>query len=136
MKGNQVIMNESNKTILVLEDEHSLMEVIKAKLELEGFSVVTTRSVGQTLDYLKEGVEVDAIWLDHYLFGKEDGLDFVAELKKDRFWKDIPVFVVANTVSPEKIRLYLELGVQGCYTKVDHRLDKIISDLREFLEVN
>lgn len=126
-------MNKEEKTILVLEDEKPLIKVIKDKLETEGFSVVTARAADQALDYLKEGVKIDAVWLDHYLFGKGDGLDFVKALNKNNSWKKVPVFVVSNTVSPDKVSEYLKLGVKRCYTKVDYRLDKIIADIKKFI---
>lgn len=127
-------MKKIDMTVLVLEDEKPLIEVIKDKFETEGFSVVTARAAKQALDYLKEGVKVDAVWLDHYLFGKEDGLDFVKALKNDDSWKKMPVFVISNTVSPDKVSEYLKLGVQKCYTKVDYRLDQIVADIKKFLE--
>ncbi len=124
-----------NKTILVLEDERPLLEVIKIKLESLGFTVVAARAVKQAFDYLKNNVKVDAVWLDHYLLGNESGLDFVARLKADGSnWKQIPVFVVSNTASPDKIKTYLALGVNKYYAKVDYRLDQIIADIKEFLE--
>ncbi len=127
-------MNPQNKTILILEDEKPLYEVIKSKLEIEGFVVVTARSVSQAFEYLENEVKIDLVWLDHYLLGKEDGLDFVTKIKqKGSAWKSLPVFVISNTVSPDKIQLYLKLGVVKCYTKVDFRLDQIIADIKEFL---
>lgn len=126
-------MVSQKKTILILEDEKPLLEVIKAKFETEGFSVVTARSVNQALEYLKDGVKIDAVWLDHYLFGREDGLDFVTEVRRDDQGKNLPIFVISNTVSPEKVQVYLKLGVKKYYTKVDFRLDQIITDIKNFL---
>lgn len=126
-------MVSQKKTILILEDEKPLLEVIKAKFETEGFSVVTARSVNQALEYLKDGVKIDAVWLDHYLFGKEDGLDFVTEVRRDDQGKNLPIFVISNSVSPEKVHAYLKLGVKKYYTKVDFRLDQIITDIKNFL---
>lgn len=118
-----------------MEDEKPLLEVIKFKLETEGFSVVTARSISQALDYLENGIKIDAVWLDHYLFGKGNGLDFVAKLKqKGSAWKNLPIFLISNTASPEKIQLYLKLGVKKCYTKVDFTLDQIVTDIKEFLK--
>ena len=51
-------MNPQKKTILILEDETPLLEVIKSKLETEGFRVVTARSVSQALEYLKNGIKI------------------------------------------------------------------------------
>lgn len=101
-----------HKTILVLEDERPLLEIIQSKLETEDLSVIVARSVGQALGYLKEGVRVDAVWLDHYLFGEEDGLDFVTKLRRSDPGRELPVFVVSNTVSQKKVQQYLSLGVR------------------------
>ena len=80
-------------------------------------------------------MKVDAIWLDHYLFGKGNGLDFVTTIKQEGSkWKNIPVFVVSNTATPEKVNSYLRLGVNKYYTKADHKLADIIGDIQEYLE--
>jgi len=126
---------EENKNILVVEDEKPLLEAIKQKLEMNNFSVVTARSVEQAINYLKDIKKIDVIWLDHYLLGKENGLDFVVRIKEENSkWKNIPVIVVSNTVSPEKITTYLRLGINKYYTKADYRLDQIIEDINKFLE--
>lgn len=129
-------MKQQQRTVvLVLEDEKPLYEVIKAKLETEGFIVVVAKSVHQALEYLQDGVAVNVIWLDHYLFGKEDGLDFVNKIKqKGSAWKNIPIVVVSNTVSPEKVQAYLKLGVQKCYSKVDFTLGHIIANMKKLLK--
>ena len=123
-------------TLLVVEDERSLLHVIKKKLELSGFNVVSKREVGHALEYIKDIGNVDAIWLDHYLLGDENGIDFVVELKKkNSLLQKIPIFVVSNTASPDKVSTYLELGVSKYYTKSNHRLDDIISDIRSAIEL-
>ena len=128
-------MENKQKTILVVEDERPLLEAIKIKLEKSGFVVVTARSVEQTLDYLNEIHTVDAVWLDHYLLGKENGLDFVTKLKsQDGEWSNIPIFVVSNTATPDKVQAYIRFGVNKYYTKADHKLEEIIKDIKSFLE--
>ena len=125
----------SEKTILVVEDERPLADAIKAKLEKSGFAVVTSRTVEQTISYLEDIGVVDAVWLDHYLLGKENGLDFVTKLKaRDGRWSHVPIFVVSNTAGPDKVQSYIRLGINKYYTKADHRLDEIISEIKSFLE--
>lgn len=128
-------MKKQNRTILILEDEKPLAEVVKAKFETEGFSVVTAKSVIQALGYLKSEVKIDAVWLDHYLYGKENGLDFMAKIQQNgSAWKNLPVFLISNTASPEKVQSYLKLGIKKYYTKVDFRLDQIVADIKDFLK--
>jgi len=146
------------KKILVIEDERPLLEAIKIKLEKSGFGVIAARSVEQAfnanakvekngfgiitiqsieqaLDYLEDLEQVDAIWLDHELLGKEDGLDFVSKFKANGGrWNEIPIFVVSNMTNPSKVQSYVKLGVTKYYIKVDHRLDEIIKDIKTFIK--
>lgn len=123
----------SNKTILVVEDENSLAFAIAKKLEIEGFETLIARSAEDALGALKD-TQVDAIWLDHYLLGKMHGLDLVVKLKNDDEWKKIPIFVVSNTASADKVEAYIKLGIDKYYTKSDFRLDQIIDDIKKSIE--
>ena len=125
----------ANKTILVVEDELPLLEAITIKLGLNGFATVTARTVDQALAYMEDIKGVKAIWLDHYLIGKENGLDFVSKIKEDgSAWKNIPIFVVSNTAGDDKAHAYLKLGADKFYTKSNFRLDQIIGDIKATLE--
>jgi DNA-binding response OmpR family regulator len=125
-----------NKPVIamVVEDEQPLLEAIKIKLNKNNFEVVTARSVNQAMNFLKDIKKIDVIWLDHYLLGKENGLDFVAKVKNNETWKKIPIFVVSNTATADKVKTYLELGVTKYFTKSDYRLDEIINDISKSLE--
>ncbi len=123
-----------SKVILVIEDEIPLQRAIKIKLEKEGFSAVTARKVEQALNLMNDLEKVDVIWLDHYLLGKENGLDFVSKIKNTKKWSRIPIFVISNTASADKVKAYLELGVDKYYTKSDLRLDEIIKNIKKITE--
>lgn len=128
-------MSETNKVVLVVEDEQPLLEAIRLKLDKNNFKVVTARSVEQAKYYVTDLAQVDAIWLDHYLLGKEDGLDFVAWCKEDdnAKCKTIPIFIVSNTASNDKVASYLQLGVKEYFIKSNHRLDEIIATIMKCL---
>jgi DNA-binding response OmpR family regulator len=119
------------KTILVIEDEKPLLEAIDIKLKKSGFEVVTARTVEQAKNYAQDINQIDAIWLDHYLMGKENGLDFVVWCKEEsnEKFKKIPIFVVSNTATPDKVASYMSLGVNDYYVKANFRLDEIIDNI-------
>ena len=129
-------MSDKKTIALIVEDEQPLLDAIKIKLEKSGFEAVTARSVDQAINLLEDLVKIDVIWMDHYLLGKESGLDFVAKVKNNEAWKKIPIFLVSNTTSPDKVKTYLELGVEKYYTKADYRLDDIIGDINNSLKKN
>lgn len=121
-------------TILVVEDEIPLLNAVTKKLERSGFGVYGVRSVQEAKESLLKH-KVDAIWLDHYLVGRQSGLDLVTELKdeKSRF-KKLPIFVVSNTATPDKVKSYIELKVTHYYTKSDVKLEKVIDEIKKSLE--
>lgn len=127
--------SKNKRTILVIEDERPLVQIIQSKLEKVGFDVVTARTVDQGLNYMEEVDTIDAVWLDHYLPGEKTGLDFVIQLKKPGSrWVKIPIFVVSNTASSGNLRSYLRLGVNKYSVKAEHRLDEITNDIKLFFD--
>lgn len=125
----------TKKTILVVEDEIPLLEAIKKKLEKNGFSVVGARSVEQAKNHILDIDKIDAIWLDHYLLGKENGLDFVHWCKEGKTeCKKTPIFVVSNTASADKVRKYMMLGVAKYYIKAEKKLEDIIGEIKKQLK--
>ncbi len=124
---------QKGKTILVIEDDKSLQEAIADKLQINGFRVVLARTKQEGIDALIDEEQVDLIWLDHYLFGQEDGIDFLNEVRKSQDWKKIPIFVISNTAGTDKVNAYLALGANKYYTKAEHKLNHIINDIKQFL---
>jgi len=118
---------------MIVEDETLLLQAITKKLKLSGIDVLSCASGQQALDYLESLDEMpDAIWLDYYLKDM-NGLSFMEELKKNKQWATIPVVVVSNSASSEKVHNMLALGVKKYILKAEYRLDEIIAIIRELI---
>ncbi len=121
-------------TILVIEDKTSLLKAIKLKLEKDDFNVFTARSAGEAFGYLEGEQHIDVIWSDHYLLGKEDGLDFVKHCKEGGSkCQDIPIFIISNTATSDKVQEYIKLGINRYYVKAEERIDGIVEDIKKEL---
>ena len=118
------------KKVLVVEDDQSLQDAIVLKLKKESIEPFAAKSCAEAIKVLNNEGSVDAIWLDHYLFGDCDGLSIVKRIKQEKKWADIPVFVVSNTITPEKVQPYFDLGAEKYYVKSDYRLEEIIADIK------
>lgn len=127
---------KSQKTVLVVEDERQLANAVKEALAVHDFNVVMARTAEEGIAQLKNLKTVDAIWLDHYLMGTSNGLDFVIQIKSDPEWSKIPVFIVSNTASQQNVHSYIRLGVTNYYTKADYDIGQIINDLKFTLDKN
>lgn len=126
-------MSKQNPTIMVVEDEVLLLQAITKKLKLSEMDVLSCSSGGQAVDYLNSIDELpDAIWLDYYLKDM-NGLAFMQELKANPQWENIPVLVVSNSASPDKVHNMLGLGAKKYILKAEYRLDEIIAMIRDFI---
>lgn len=117
------------RTILILEDERQLAKALKEVFQQRGFNPIIVATVEEGLKELKNLGMVDVVWLDHYLLGAGNGLDFVVELKNHKEWRNIPIFVVSNDSTSMNIRSYIQLGVSNYYTKADYDISQIITDI-------
>lgn len=121
---------------MVVEDETLLLQAITKKLKLSNMDVLSCASGQQAVDYLENLDELpDAIWLDYYLKDM-NGLAFMQQLKHNPKTKDIPVLVVSNSASPDKVSNMLGLGAKKYILKAEYRLDEIISMIRDFINTN
>jgi two-component system, chemotaxis family, chemotaxis protein CheY len=129
-------MSKQHPTIMVVEDETLLLQAITKKLKLSGMDVLSCASGQQAIDYLKNLDELpDAVWLDYYLKDM-NGLAFMQELKGKPEWSVLPVIVVSNSASPDKVSNMLALGARKYILKAEYRLDEIIGMIRDFITEN
>lgn len=128
-------MDENKKVIFVVEDEKPLLEAIRLKLFKNNFEPVTARTIDQAKEYITTLPKVDVIWLDHYLLGKDNGLDLVTWCKDDNNpkYNNIPIFVVSNTTTHDKLVSYMALGVNGYFVKSNHSLEEIVGEISKSL---
>lgn len=121
-------------TVMVVEDELLLLEAATKKLERSGVNVIPCSSGESALEQIRSlSTPPDAIWLDYYLKDM-NGLAFMEAVKANKAWSRVPVVVVSNSASPEKVHNMLALGVDKYILKAQYRLDEIIEILRKIIE--
>lgn len=121
------------RTILVIEDEVMLLQAIAKKLEVQDYEAITATTGRQALDYLESLPELpDVIWLDFYLGEDMNGLDVMNKLKANDEWSQIPVVVVSNSASDEKVKNMLALGAKKYLLKAEHKLEELVKTFDEF----
>ncbi len=80
------------KTVLVVDDDIDIAQLIRLQLESNGYHVLTASRGQRTLEIIKES-QVDLIVLDR-LLPDMDGLDLLDRLKTDPSTAEIPVIMV------------------------------------------
>ena len=99
-------------TILVVDDDSRIRELLRSSLEPEGF-VVLEASNSQNLYAVLDSEQVDLITMDVVL-DRANGLDLVRDLRKV---SDIPIILVTGRVDLIDTVVGLELGADDYITK-------------------
>ncbi|HSX01233.1 MAG TPA: response regulator [Candidatus Saccharimonas sp.] len=127
-------MATATHTLMVVEDEALLLQAISHKLEMTGLKVLPFVNGNQALDYLRQDKPLpDCIWLDYYL-QDSNGLEFMEEYAKHPDWAKVPVAVVSNSASDDKVKKMLALGARQYVLKAEHRLEDIVAIVQRLID--
>lgn len=120
---------ESKRTILVVEDEGLLRELMAEKLRFEGFNTIEASDGDEGLAVaLKE--HPDLIVLD-LLMPKMGGMEVLRHLREDEYGRGIPVIIVSNLSGKEDIAEGAEKGAVEYLIKANFSLDEIVDKIKE-----
>ncbi len=103
------------KTILAVDDEEHILELIGYNLEAAGYAVLKAETGEAALKVIHEN-PVDLVLLDWMLPGM-DGLDVIRELRRDEKYAHLPIILL--TAKHEEINkvLGLEMGADDFLCK-------------------
>lgn len=105
----------SNESVLVVDDEGDILELVRYNLVKDGFKVTCVPSGEAALDSVRSSMP-DAIVLDLMLPGI-DGLEVCRQLKGDPNTKQVPIVMLSAKGEEEDIVSGLELGADDYVTK-------------------
>ncbi|MFH1706273.1 MAG: response regulator, partial [Patescibacteria group bacterium] len=117
------------KKILVVEDEKRLAEVLVDRLKEEGFLVAVAYDGQEALDKISKE-KPDLILLD-LVMPVLDGIGVLEELQSSLETKDIPVIVLTNLLSNEKVAQVLEAGGTHYLVKSDYTADDVVVAIKK-----
>ena len=101
--------------VLLVEDEKSIITLIKYNLEKEGFKVYCSETGEDALKIIKEKIP-DLIILD-WMLPDTSGIDVCRQIKIDKKLKNIPVLILTAKGEPDDKIKGLEVGADDYVTK-------------------
>lgn len=105
----------AKESILVVDDEEDILELIRYNLSKEGYKVTQSSSGEEVMKIAQTGL-IDLILLDLMLPGM-DGLDVCKILKADSKTRNIPVVMLTAKGEESDIITGLEVGADDYITK-------------------
>ena len=108
-------LRESKKTIMVVDDNQDLVEIVRLTLESKGFKVRCAYNGQELLDSL-ERQKADLILLD-IMMPQMNGLAVLKRLKGNPDTASIPVILLTAKALEEDVRVGYKLGGDEYITK-------------------
>jgi DNA-binding response OmpR family regulator len=121
-----VDMADNKKRILIVEDDQRVLKMLKIRVELEDYEVITARDGQEGMRFV-ESEKPDILLLD-ILLPVMSGLDLLERLST---FPRIPV--IAFSAQRELGEKALKLGADAFFPK-PFDLDKMVSKVRELLK--
>lgn len=125
-------MVKTNKKILIVDDEPSLLTALRDKLTREGFTAIEAKNG-------EEGLEValrdhpDLILFD-IIMPVMDGMTMLKKLREDAWGKNAQVIILTNLSENEKVSQAVELGSYEYLVKSDWKIEDVVAKVREKLK--
>jgi len=119
-------------TILIIEDDKFLRELIKRKLQSEGFSTLEAVDGEVGLEAVKTQ-KPDLILLDLILPGM-DGFEVLEKIKAESAVSSIPVIILSNLGQKDDIERGLGLGAVDYLVKAHFTPNEIIEKIKQALK--
>ena len=120
-------MPNEKKRILIVEDEPTLVEVLKDKLELSKYEVL---KAGDGAVGLKKALaeKPDLILLD-LVMPNMDGMTMLEKLREDSWGKKVPVIILTNLTSVAETKEAMKKGVNDYLIKSDWALEDLLEKI-------
>lgn len=123
---------ENNYTILVIEDEKTLMHLVTSKLEKEGFNVLCAFDGVSGLEMAKENTP-DLILLD-IIMPKMNGYEVLENMRTEGL--KIPVIIISNSGQPVEIAKTKELGAVDHLIKTQFEPAEVVKKVKDYLKLS
>lgn len=118
------------KTIFIVEDDANFQLIFKDRLTDEGY-IVNQATNGTEALYLIKQAKPQLIIIDIMIPGKMNGLELLSQIKQDPNLKKIPIFMLTNLETEEKIAR--ELGANEYMLKTNIAIDELVTKIKQYL---
>jgi len=106
----------STRTILVVEDDHHVAELVKFRLQREGYEVRHAADGEQALRELDHPALPDLVIMD-VMLPYHSGHELLAEMRRRPAWGQVPVIMLTGRSQEEDVVQCLKLGANDFLSK-------------------
>lgn len=106
-----------DSTVLVIEDEQDIRDLIRFQLSSEGHEVVMAESVDKAIELMEKHEKIDLFIVDWMLPGVMSGLEFIKKLRLQKKFIETPIIMITALSQADNIVAGLDAGADDYMTK-------------------
>ena len=123
----------SSPTVLLVEDDHFLLDMYSMKFTQGGFAVESCQSSSEALTSLRGGVKPAAILFDIVMPG-DDGFSLLRSIKKEKLAQGACLIALTNQSSDPDRKQALELGADQYVIKASMIPSEVVTMTKECIK--
>jgi len=124
-------VNIKGKTVLLVEDNKDLSNLVKEALVQEGISVLEAGNGNEGIR-IALSAHPDLVVLD-IILPDIDGISVLERLREDSWGKNARVIILTNLSNSERVSASVEKGVFDFLVKEEWKLSDVVSRIKERL---
>ncbi len=128
----QNMEENSQKTILLVEDDVFISDIYNVKLTSVGYNVILANNGREAIEKLREGLTPNLILLD-IVMPYMDGFDFLNAKNDKEEWNDIPVILLTNLSQKEDVEQAMDLGAKDYLIKSHFTPTEVLSKVKTYI---
>jgi DNA-binding response OmpR family regulator len=124
-------MPTDSKKIMIIEDDHFLSSLMKARLEKEGFTVIQAFDGEEAMEMLK--AEIPALVILDLIMPKVTGFEVLQLISITPQLNTVPVVIVSNLAQDSDIEKARQLGAREYFIKVKVSIDDLVGKIKSLV---
>ncbi len=102
-------------TVLVIDDDPVILELLRVNFEIEGFDVICAKDGEEGL--LRARNDRPDVVISDIMMPRRDGLQLLADLKGGQSTQDLPVILLSAKAQKAEVQQGLDMGADDYITK-------------------
>ncbi len=127
-------VEQVKKTVLVVEDDVFLSQLLRNRLTKEGINVLSARDGEEAIKILKSE-KPDLMLLD-LILPKKSGFDILEQIQSDPVLQRAPTIIISNLGQDTDVARGKSLGAIEYFVKAQTSIDDLIMKIKNFLKMS
>lgn len=117
------------KTILIIEDEEIIYNLLQKKLTAEGYKVTVAKDGEEGVKMMQQ--EKPDLILSDIIMPKKNGFEVLEFMRLDPVLATVPVIIISNSGQPVELERVKELGAKDWLVKTEFDPKEVLDKVKK-----